>query len=139
MAEVTLEKLADDIGTPVDKLIKQFADAGISKGEGDQVSEDEKQQLLSHLKASHGADEDSAPSKMTLRRKTKSTLSVTGSQGKSKSVQVEVRKKRTYVKRSALELEEAATSCRLKQKQQKKRVLRLKLKRKQKASRSRCA
>ncbi len=40
---------------------------------------------------------------MTLQRKSKSTLSVTGSTGKAKSVQVEVRKTRTYVKKSAIE------------------------------------
>ncbi|MGL5798500.1 MAG: translation initiation factor IF-2, partial [Plesiomonas sp.] len=39
------------------------------------------------------------PSKLTLQRKTRSTLSVPSTGGKSKSVQVEVRKTRTYVKR----------------------------------------
>jgi translation initiation factor IF-2 len=40
-----------------------------------------------------------------LQRKTRSTLSVAASGGKSKNVQVEVRKKRTYVKRSAVDEE----------------------------------
>jgi len=34
MTEVSLEKLSQDVGTPVEKLIAQFADAGISKKSG---------------------------------------------------------------------------------------------------------
>ncbi|NTS77927.1 translation initiation factor IF-2 [Catenovulum sp. SM1970] len=98
MSDVSIEKLAADVGTSPDKLVQQFAEAGISKQVGESVTEDEKQTLLDHLAKQHGS-EAAEPSKMTLKRKTKSTLSV----GKSKSVQVEVRKKRTYVKASAVE------------------------------------
>ncbi|WP_290654716.1 translation initiation factor IF-2 [Idiomarina sp.] len=101
MEEVTLDKLAKDVGTTVDRLIQQFAEAGMKKQPGDGVTEDEKQKLLAHLNKQHGGGGSAGPSKMTLKRKTKSTLSVGG--GGSKSVQVEVRKKRTYVKRSAAE------------------------------------
>ncbi len=103
MAEVSLEKLAQDVGTPVEKLVSQFADAGITKKEGDMVSEAEKKQLLDHLSKAHGG-EGAEPKKMTLQRKTKSTLSVNSGSGKAKNVQVEVRKKRTFVKRSPAEL-----------------------------------
>lgn len=106
MSEVSLEKLASDIGTPVDRLMQQFAEAGLSKKQGDMVSEEEKQTLLEFLKKQHGVE--TTPKKMTLKRKTKSTLSVTGSAGKSKAVQVEVRKKRTYVERSVVEAQEQA-------------------------------
>ncbi len=34
MAEVTIEKLASDVGTTVDRLVQQFADAGITKHGG---------------------------------------------------------------------------------------------------------
>ncbi|AMJ98263.1 translation initiation factor IF-2 [Alteromonas macleodii] len=97
MADVSIEKLASDIGTTVDRLVGQFKDAGISKSAGDQVNEDEKQKLLDHLSKQHGSATE--PTRMTLKRKTTSTLSV----GKSKEVKVEVRKKRTYVKRSDVE------------------------------------
>lgn len=102
MEEVTLEKLAKDVGTTVDRLVQQFAEAGMNKKAGDSVNEEEKQKLLAHLNRQHGGGGSSEPSKMTLKRKTKSTLSVGGGRD-SKSVQVEVRKKRTYVKRSAAE------------------------------------
>ncbi|RUO31399.1 translation initiation factor IF-2 [Aliidiomarina sanyensis] len=100
MAEVKLEKLASDIGTSVDRLLKQFSDAGIEKAVGDTVTEDEKAALLAHLNKAHGGDGNAAPSRMTLKRKTRSTLSINAGPGRAKAVQVEVRKKRTYVKRS---------------------------------------
>lgn len=99
MAEVQIEKLAGDIGISVDRLLQQFADAGISKKESDLVTEDEKQTLLDHLSKQHGGSGNAAPKKMTLQRKTTSTLTA----GKSRQVKVEVRKKRTYVKRSEVE------------------------------------
>jgi translation initiation factor IF-2 len=107
MAEVSVKQLATDIDTPVDRLLQQFVDAGISKSKADDlVSESEKQTLLAHLKKQHGGDELTAPARMTLQRKTKSTISVQGTGGKNKEVQVEVRKSRTYVRRSALEDEQ---------------------------------
>ena len=49
MAEVQIEKLASDIGTTVDRLLQQFAGAGITKNSGDSVNEEEKRQLLDCL------------------------------------------------------------------------------------------
>ena len=104
MTQLTVKTLGEEIGTPVDRLIEQLADAGINKSGSDAISEDEKQQLLTHLKKEHGdTSGESAPTRLTLQRKTRSTLSVNAGGGKSKDVQVEVRKKRTYVKRSSIE------------------------------------
>ncbi|MGF1685607.1 translation initiation factor IF-2 [Photobacterium japonica] len=110
MSEVTVKALAEEIGTQIDRLLQQFASAGISKNAEDSVSQKEKQSLLAHLKKEHGGESSAGevPTRLTLQRKTRSTLSVSGSGGKNKSVQVEVRKKRTYVKRSALEEEQRA-------------------------------
>jgi translation initiation factor IF-2 len=99
MAEVSIEKLATDIGTSVDRLVQQFKSAGIVKVAGGDVTEDEKRILLDFLSKQHGGAGSEAPKRMTLQRKTTSTLSA----GKSKAVTVEVRKKRTYVKRSDVE------------------------------------
>ncbi len=104
MADVSITKLAEDIGTTVDRLVQQFSDAGIVKTSDSSVTENEKQTLLVHLSEQHGKNA-SEPSRMTLKRKTKSTLSVAGSGGKQKSVAVEVRKKRTYVKRTTAQEE----------------------------------
>ncbi|WP_298441306.1 translation initiation factor IF-2 [uncultured Ferrimonas sp.] len=101
MSEKTIESLAEEVGKSVDRLITQFADAGIKKGSGDKVTQDEQQSLLSHLAKQHGGQAE--PTRMTLQRKTKTTLSVNSGGGKSKAVQVETRKKRTYVKRNSVE------------------------------------
>ena len=102
--DVTVKTLAAEIQTSVDRLVQQFADAGIPKQADDSVTAQEKQTLLAHLNREHG----SAPDKLTLQRKTRSTLSVQGTGGKSKSVQIEVRKTRTFVKRDPQEAERLA-------------------------------
>ncbi|MCL1061111.1 translation initiation factor IF-2 [Shewanella benthica] len=104
MADTTVEKLAGEIGKTADRLVEQLSDAGIKKSKSDTVSESEKQQLLNFLKKQHGGD--ATPTKMTLQRKSVSTLSV-GSGRDTKDVTVEVRKKRTFVKRDPA-AEEAA-------------------------------
>ncbi|HIE9250788.1 translation initiation factor IF-2 [Klebsiella variicola subsp. variicola] len=104
MTDVTIKALASEIQTSVDRLIQQFADAGIRKSADDSVTAQEKQTLLTHLNREHG----SAPDKLTLQRKTRSTLNIPGTGGKSKSVQIEVRKKRTFVKRDPQEAERLA-------------------------------
>ncbi|WP_445768569.1 translation initiation factor IF-2 [Rheinheimera sp.] len=98
MAEVTIEKLASDVGTTVERLVQQFADAGINKAAGQVVSEDEKKSLLEHLSAQHGG-KAAEPSRLTLKRKEKTTLSVSGGAGRNREIQVEVRKQKTYVKK----------------------------------------
>jgi len=110
MAEMTVAQLADVVKIPVETLQKQMQAAELGhKQEEDLVSDDEKQKLLSYLKSSHGAEaaEPAGPKKITLKRKSSSKLKVSVGQGKSKTVNVEVRKKRTYVKRSVVELEVA--------------------------------
>ncbi|MDT8699601.1 translation initiation factor IF-2 [Kluyvera ascorbata] len=104
MTDVTVKTLAAEIQTSVDRLVQQFADAGIPKGGDDSVSAQEKQTLLAHLNRENG----SAPDKLTLQRKTRSTLNIPGTGGKSKSVQIEVRKTRTFVKRDPQEAERLA-------------------------------
>lgn len=95
MTDVTVESLAAEIQTTVDRLIQQFADAGIDKTAVDSVTQQEKKTLLAYL----NRDRSAAPNKLTLQRKTRSTLNIFSTDGKSKSIQIEVRKKRTYVQR----------------------------------------
>ena len=107
MSNTTVAELAQEIGTPVDRLVSQLADSGVNKSATDSVSQDEKESLLEHLKKQHGDDSTAAPKKMTLNRKSKSTLTM-GHGSKAKSINVEVRKKRTYVKRSEVEEQQQA-------------------------------
>ncbi|GAM71931.1 translation initiation factor 2 [Vibrio sp. JCM 19236] len=93
MTQLTVKALSEEIGTPVDRLIEQLADAGLKKSAADNVSDDEKQTLLTHLKREHGDTSGEAePTRLTLQRKKRSTLSVSAGGGKSKDVTVEVRK-----------------------------------------------
>ena len=105
MSEVTVGSLAKIVGLPVDKLLKQLADAGMEFSGADQaVSSTEKIKLLGFLRRAHGkveksAETTAAPKKITINRRTTEELTVSGS-GKSRTtVAVEVRQKRTYVKR----------------------------------------
>ncbi|MGK4385919.1 translation initiation factor IF-2 [Ectopseudomonas oleovorans] len=101
MTQVTVKELAKVVDTPVERLLQQMREAGLSHESAEQVVTDsEKQALLAHLKSSHG-DKVEEPRKITLQRKTTSTLRVAG----SKTISVEVRKKKTFVKRSPEELE----------------------------------
>ena len=107
MSEVTVRTLATLVGTPVDKLLEQLAEAGMSFSGPDQVvTATEKMKLLGFLRRSHGraeaVAETTAPRQITLKRRKVEELTVAA--GKSKTtVNVEVRQKRTYVKRAEIE------------------------------------
>jgi translation initiation factor IF-2 len=116
MSEVTVAQLANDVRIPVDRLLNQLAEAGITKESGDDViSEKEKRDLLTFLRQSHGkkATAGETASKITLKRKSVSelkqpasttrTLSPRGARDSGKTVSVEVRKKRTIVKGATAE------------------------------------
>lgn len=104
MTDVTVKQLADDVGAPVDRLLRQIVEAGLkARSESDSVTSDEKQQLLTYLRKTHG-DAAAEPKKITLKRKTTTTLK-TGGGARGKTVNVEVRKRRTYIKRAELQPE----------------------------------
>ena len=107
MADVTVAQFAEVLKVPVDKLLTQLDEAGIKvSGSNDKISEDAKLELLTHLRRSHGqqtASGDAAPRKITLKRKSQSELKLSGNQGRARTVNVEVRRKRTYIKRDVLE------------------------------------
>ena len=117
MSEVTVKHLAGIVGIPVERLLSQLQDAGIAVTDPDsQLSEQEKIQLLTYLRRSHGkqdtAEAAAAPSRVTLKRKSVSELRqpavaprspggprTAAPAPRAKTVSVEVRKKRVYVKR----------------------------------------
>jgi translation initiation factor IF-2 len=106
MAEVSVSQFAEVLKVPVDRLLVQLDQAGIKvSGPDARISDDAKLELLTHLRRSHGseADSDGAPRKITLKRKTQSELKLASTQGRARTVNVEVRRKRTYIKRDVLE------------------------------------
>ena len=108
MSDITVKQLAADVGIPVDRLLAQLEEAGLKKGGAeDAVSEEEKLQLLSHLRESHGK-KDGGSRKITLKRKSVSELrqptagraTARGTTARGgKTVSVEVRRKRVVAKK----------------------------------------
>ncbi len=112
MSEVTVSQLASDVGIPVDRLLKQLSDAGIAKQSAeDLITEQEKMDLLNHLRRAHGKKETGGNSKkVALKRKTTTelyqpaggrTTARTAAARAGKTVSVEVRRKRTVIKPQA--------------------------------------
>ncbi|MFR0675745.1 translation initiation factor IF-2 [Enterobacterales bacterium AW_CKDN230030176-1A_HGKHYDSX7] len=101
MTQVTVKELAREVEAPVERLLQQMREAGLPHTDAGQVvTDNEKQVLLNHLKSGHKAKAEE-PRKITLQRKTTSTLRVAG----SKSISVEVRKKKVFVQRSQEEIQ----------------------------------
>ena len=115
MSQVTVQKLAETIDVPLERLIIQMKEAGFDVSDpGDLISDEDKVRFHDHLHQKDGAikpkselDGGTSPKQISLKRRSKSELrQKTGITGKSRTVHVEVRKKRTYVKRSEVVAEE---------------------------------
>src|SRR3569833_256335 len=113
MSDVTVKQFAEVVGIPVDRLLSQLEEAGSAIRSAEQtITDKEKVELLQYLRRNHGLSPELAgvaePKKITLKRRTVSELRQTGPQGKAKTVNVEVRRRRTYVKRSIAHADEQA-------------------------------
>ena len=129
MANETVTQFAGVLKVPVDKLLSQLGEAGIKvDGSDDIISDDAKLELLTFLRRSHGIDDGSeervSPTKITLKRKSQIELKLASSQGRSRTVNVEVRKKRTYVKKDVLEdqVEQERKDLELKKKEERQKI-----------------
>jgi translation initiation factor IF-2 len=115
MSDKTVRQLAEVVKIPLERLLEQLKEAGLSASAPDDViNEDEKMQLLAHLRKRHGKDEGSAAgarTRVTLKRRTVSELTQVSLPGSTtKTISVEVRKQKTYVKRPEVtELDEQRT------------------------------
>ncbi|MBN1379732.1 MAG: translation initiation factor IF-2 [Gammaproteobacteria bacterium] len=110
MSEVTVKQLAGAVGQSIERLLEQFAEAGIKKASAeDTVSNEEKMQLLEFLRRSHGRSEEATAGRITLKRRSVSELKLPGTTGRvpgargvaAKTVSVEVRKRRSVNKPDA--------------------------------------
>ncbi len=102
MSQMTVQQFAESVGTPVDRLIGQLKEAGVEvEGPAAKVTDAEKLRLLEHLRQAHGVGDKSEAGRMTLKRRaTTQTLKVTAGQGRTKTVNVEVRKRRQIVRKA---------------------------------------
>jgi translation initiation factor IF-2 len=98
MGKSNVEEFATELGLPVDLLLKQLKSSGVDKSSAsDELKEEDKSALLAYLRSEHGAALR-PKSKITLTRKQNTQIRKTDSEGRARTIQVEVRKKRTIVK-----------------------------------------
>ena len=98
MSEVKIKEFAAQIGLPVERLLDQLSNAGITnKSASDALTDDEKKVFLLHLQKSSAAKKP----EMSLKSSKSTQVRQTTRTGAAKSVQVEVRKKRRVVAPSA--------------------------------------
>ncbi len=96
MSSNTVAEFARELNKTPDTLLQQLKAAGVAKDNAsDALTDGDKQQLLSHLQASHG----SGAKKITLTKRSTSEIKQADSSGRARTILVEVRKKRTFVKR----------------------------------------
>jgi translation initiation factor IF-2 len=108
MASNNVAQFATELKMPADLLLTQLRAAGVEKSStADQLSKEDKDKLLGHLRRSHGVAPDGEKKKITLTRKETTEIKQADATGKSRTIQVEVRKKRTFVKRDEPAVEEA--------------------------------
>ena len=105
MSDKTVQELAGVVGIPLERLLEQMQEAGISAHvAGDAVNEEDKIKLLAHLRKRHGKDEPGeaggVAKKVTLKRRTVTSLKQGTTPGKdTKTINIQVNKKKTYIKR----------------------------------------
>lgn len=98
MVDVTVKQLAQVVGIPVERLLSQLQDAGVSiTDETQTVSEEQKRLLLNFLKGGN-KESVSMPERITLQRKSVSQVTLGHDVHGGKKVNIEVRKKRVYTK-----------------------------------------
>ena len=98
MTATSVSQFAIELKMPAEALLEQLAKAGVNKKSiSENLTDLDKSRLLDYLRRSHGEAE--TKTKITLTRKSTSEIKSTDSQGRARTVQVEVRKKRVLVKR----------------------------------------
>ena len=91
MASNNVAQFATELKMPADLLLKQLQAAGVEKSSADdQLSKEDKDKLLGHLRRAHGVAPDGEKKKITLTRKETTEIKQADSSGKSRTIQVEV-------------------------------------------------
>ncbi|MDA7418144.1 translation initiation factor IF-2 [Xenophilus arseniciresistens] len=99
MSSTTVAEFAQELKKTPETLLEQLRSAGVAKSApNDALSDGDKQQLLNHLKASHGSATPERK-KITLTKKSTSEIKQADAMGRARTIQVEVRKKRTFIQR----------------------------------------
>ncbi|EIJ34036.1 translation initiation factor IF-2 [Thiothrix nivea] len=95
MSDIAVKKLAEIVNAPVEVLLKQLQDAGIHvDGPDAWITDAQKLTLLAHIRQGASAAPAGGGSKITLKRRSTSEMTV-GPGTRGKTVSVEVRRKKT--------------------------------------------
>jgi translation initiation factor IF-2 len=125
MAEVTVQQFAEQIKVPLERLLVQLEEAGLARRSGaETLSDDEKAQLLAHLKRLHGEEAGSGPARIALRSRqvtelkvqqsgSRRTVGTRGATATTRTVNVEVRRTRKLVSRDSIEEQERQKQAQL--------------------------
>ncbi|KAG1650269.1 Translation initiation factor IF-2 [Nymphon striatum] len=93
MSDIIVKQLAELIGAPVESLLQQLNDAGISvTGADDSITDAQKLKLLEFIRTGQATTEAApkkAGGKISLKRRSSSEINVSGAQGKT-NVSVEL-------------------------------------------------
>ena len=109
VTQLSVAEFASSLGMSAETVLEQLNKAGVVKGSAnDLLTEPDKSRLLDYLRRAHGAAD--TKTKITLTRRETSEIRAQDAQGKSRTVQVEVRKKRVLVKRDIPELRPEAAA-----------------------------
>ena len=95
----TVAEFAAELKKPTGLLLEQLSSAGVAKTQlNDYLSASDKEKLLTFLRISHGTVSTDRK-KITLVKKSTSEIKQADANGRARTIQVEVRKKRTFMKR----------------------------------------
>ena len=95
MSDIAIKKLAEIINAPVEVLLRQLQDAGISVSGADAwITDAQKLTLLAHIRQGATTTADTG-NKVTLKRRSTSEMTVGAGRGKT-TVSVEVRRKKVF-------------------------------------------
>jgi translation initiation factor IF-2 len=113
MSDKTVRELAEVVKIPLERLLVQLKEAGLTASTSDAVISDEDQmKLLAHLRNRHGkptTEAESSPRRVTLERRKVIEIKQANMPGNApKTISVEVRKKKTYINPKYKEELEAA-------------------------------
>lgn len=94
MASNTVERFAFELKMPAELLMTQLRAAGVVKVfPSDPLSKEDKEQLLNHLRRTHGAGDVGAKKKITVTRKNATEIKNIDSNRRNRAVQTPIKKK----------------------------------------------
>ncbi|MCK9514621.1 MAG: translation initiation factor IF-2 [Ottowia sp.] len=100
MSKMTVADFANELHRPARSVLEQLQAAGVAISKvSDELTDEDKQKLLTHLQTSHGTG--AARKKITLTKRSTSQIRQSDATGKARTIDVHVRKKRTFVRRES--------------------------------------